>query len=47
MKFIKENSGAILFYLLITITCLALAYSNKIENKKMSANDSLETHLAD
>ncbi len=46
MKFIKKNSAVIVFYLLIVVGCLALAYNNQIEDKKMSANET-GIYLAD
>ena len=41
MKFIKENKGAILFYLVILVGSLAIIYNNKQYEKSISTNSDL------
>ena len=47
-KFIKKNSGALIFYLVLLVGTLAIITNNTIqENKKVSASNSLVIQLAD
>lgn len=45
--FIKKNSGALIFYLVLVVGTLAIITNNAIQDKKVSASNSLVTQLAD
>ena len=46
-KFIKKNSGTLIFYLVLVVGTLVIITNNTIQDKKISASNSSVTQLAD